>query len=437
MEKTSRRRRAGRGPDALLLQNYKRNVAGLVLYESLWGLGVPFVLFGTVVPAYLTVLGSSKALIGFVMSLWSVLIPLQLLGGHYFNGPRRLRTMVALYIGGVGVRLTYDILALFVPGLWTPAALVTGLVLALVGYVCLLIIGQAIYAGVLTDNIPRKRRGWVFGMRTLGLGLGGILTGAAAAWVLHRWPSPVNYRVSFLIGDSIWVASCFALLLVRDVAAPARRRVEKGFLGSLRDKLRHLVSNPNYRIFIFSHLLNALAAALASFLVPFAKERLAVPDGTLAALGVIFLASGAALGLAIGRIADRFGYRLVGVIQSTLLLAFFVIAIAARSFAAVCVAYGVFSLVSQTLSFVLVNMSVELCPDLAPADLAALGGSMVVPFVAVMSPLAGTIIDLTGSYQSVFFIGATVAMIALLGFGLLVREPRTGRLYQFRQGPLQ
>jgi hypothetical protein len=33
----------------------------------------------------------------------------------------------------------------------------------------------------------------------------------------------------------------------------------------------------------------------------------------------------------------------------------------------------------------------------------------------------------------VFFIGIAVALIAMLGFGLLVREPRTGRLYEVRQ----
>ena len=74
---------------------------------------------------------------------------------------------------------------------------------------------------------------------------------------------------------------------------------------------------------------------------------------------------------------------------------------------------------------------------MSPADLTALGTTLVLPLVAAVSPLSGTVIDLTGSYQSVFFIGATVAVIALLGFGLLVREPRTGRLYQFRQIPLR
>ena len=174
-----------------------------------------------------------------------------------------------------------------------------------------------------------------------------------------------------------------------------------------------------------------------TFIVPYAREKLGVPDGRLALLSLIFLGAGGAMGIVLGRVADRLGYRIVGFIQSALLLAFFLIAVSARGFAAVCVAYGLYTAVNQTLSFVLVNMSVELCPSIGPTDLAALGATLILPLVAIVSPLSGTVIDLTGSYQSVFFIGATVAVIALLGFGLLVREPRSGRLYQVRQIPLR
>jgi MFS family permease len=428
---------AVRVPEALLKRSFGRNVTGIFLFELIWGLGVPFGLFLSVVPAYLTVLGVSKSLLGFVMSLWTILTPLQLLSGHYFGGGRRVRTTVAFYLGAVGLRLLYDVLAVFVPGMWTPGSLIAMLVLALASYVALLVIGQAIYTGVLTDNIPKRKRGWIFGLRSLGLGVGGVLTGFAASWVLHHWASPVNYRISFLICDSLWFVSCFALFLVRDFVPPRARPRERGFLHSLWGKVRVLVANPNYRIFLFSHLLNAVGTALATFIVPYAKEHLGVPDSRLAFLGIIFLATGATLGLVIGRIADRFGYRVVGFIQSILLLAFFMIALSARSYVAVCVAYGLYSLVNQALSFVLVNMSVELCPSIGPTDLAALGATLVLPFLAIVSPLAGMVIDLTGSYQSVFFIGATVAVIAMLGFGLLVREPRSGRLYEIRQIPMR
>ena len=431
--KTPHRPAAARASEASPGKGLGGNVTGIVLFELVWGLGVPFGLFLSVVPAYLTALGTSKSLLGLVMSLWTILAPLQLLSGHYFGGRGRMRATRAFYLAAVGLRLGYDVLAVFIPGMWTPSSLIAMFVLAMASYVGLLVIAQAIYTGVLTDNIPKKKRGWLFGLRTLGMGVGGVATGFIASWVLHHWASPLNYRVSFLICDSLWFASCFALLLVRDHAPPHAHRKAGGFLLSLRGKVRVLLANPNYRIFLFSHLLNAVATALATFIVPYAKERLGVADSRLVFLGMIFLATGATLGLVIGRIADRFGYRVVGFIQSALLLAFFVIAVGARSYTAVLVAYGLYSLVNQTLSFVLVNMSVELCPSVGSTDLAALGATLVLPFLAIVSPLAGMVIDLTGSYQSVFFIGIAVALIAMLGFGLLVREPRTGRLYEVRQ----
>jgi hypothetical protein len=92
-----------------------------------------------------------------------------------------------------------------------------------------------------------------------------------------------------------------------------------------------------------------------------------------------------------------------------------------------------YSVVNISGSFTLVNMSVELCPSIDVTDLTALGGIFILPFVAIATPLAGTLIDATRNYQLVFSIGITLAVIAVLGFGLLVREPRTGRVYAFKQ----
>jgi cyanate permease len=81
-------------------------------------------------------------------------------------------------------------------------------------------------------------------------------------------------------------------------------------------------------------------------------------------------------------------------------------------------------------------MSVELCPSISAVDLTALGGTFLLPFVAISSPLTGMIIDRTGNYAAVFYIGATIAVVALFGFAFLVREPRTGKLLEFKQTAL-
>ena len=432
MDETSHKR-LPRDPEAALWKNLPRNVTGMLLFEFTWGFGLPFGLYVSMVPAYLTDLGTTKSLMGFVQSFWTILIPLQLLAGHFFSSRARVRTVISLYMIATGIRLLYDILAVFVPGLWTPTRLTGFFVLACAIYAGLLIMGQSIYMGVLTDNIPRRRRGWVFGLRTLFMGLGGILTGFGASWVLHHWASPLNFRVSFLICDALWTVSSLTLFLLRD--RPVKRAPPRpaGFLNALAGKVGTLVANPNYRIFLFFHMLNSVALTIATFIVPFAKEKLGIPDSRMAWLSVIYLASNAAFGFLMGKLADKAGYRSVGAAQSLLLIAVFLIAVSTRSFAAVCVAYGLYSVVNISGAFMLVNMSVELCPSLGVTDLTALGGTLLLPFVAIASPLAGMVIDRTGSYPAVFLMGATIASIALFGFAFLVREPRTGRLYVLKQ----
>ena len=420
-------------PEAALRRNLPRNITGMLLFELTWGLGLPFGLYASMVPAYLNAMGTSKSLMGFVQSFWTILIPLQLIGSHYLRRTGRVRTVITLYMCATGARLLYDVLAVFVPGAWTKASFTGFFILACASYVGLLVIGQSIYMGVLTDNIPRQRRGWIFGLRTLFMGLGGILTGLGASWILRHWASPMNFRISFMVCDAVWTLSSLCLFLIRDRPARASRARSDGFLRSLAGKLRVLLANPNYRVFLFFHMLNSVALTVATFIVPYAQERLGVPDELMAWLSVIFLASSAAFGALMGRLADKAGYRSVGAVQSLLLVVFFMIAVASRSFTAVCIGYALFSIVNVTSAFMLVNMSVELCPSIGGTDLTALGGTLLLPFIAVSSPLAGRIIDLTGSYPAVFYVGATISAIALFGFAFLVREPRTGKLYEFKQ----
>lgn len=422
-------------PDPLILKDLKRNVFSVVLFEFTWGLGLSFALFGSMVPAYLTALGSSKSYMGLMMALWTIVTPAQLVAGHFFSGRRRVRHLMTFYFLGVGSRLAYDAAACLFPSLWTPASSLVSFGLGCAGFVLFVTMGAPLYLGVMTDNVPRDARGRLYGLRTLGLGLGGLMTGAAAAWVLHRWPSPVNYRVSFLVGDCLFFLSCFSMLPFRDHRPPQPREPARGFFHSLRDKAGVLLANPNYRVFLFFHMLNASAAAATSFIVPYSKENLGAGDSQIAWLSLIFLGVNMVAGSLLGRLADRMGYRAVSVMQAAFLMAFYLIAVNARSFAAVCVAYGFSSVAGQVMLTVLCNMSVELCPGVSATDLSALGSTFLLPFVAAAPSLAGTVIDLTKSYLSVFLIGFTLALVALLGVLFLVREPRSGRLYAIREIP--
>lgn len=422
---------------ALIARVFRRNLVFMVLFEFTWGIGCPFALYLTIVPAYLTALGAAKSLIGVAMALWTILAPMQLLGGHYFSGRRRVRIAMLFFIASVAVRFAHDLAVVLAPGIWTPRAAIAAFIASCTWWVAVMVVGQSIYVGVITDNVPQRQRGMLHGLRAAGLGLGALASSVVASRLLGSLPSPANYRTALLIGDGIFLLSCLTMLGIRDAGRRPPGLREAGFVRALALKARALAAEPNYRVFLFFHLLNAMANSLGAFIVPFAKERLGVDDARIGLLSVVLLGVNAVFASGIGRLADRFGYRMVGAAQSLLLVAGFLTAAAARGFAAVCVAYGLQSLVSFSLVFVLVNMSVELLPALGASDLAALGSTILLPFLAVVSPLAGLLVDLTQSYLSVFLLGAVVALVAGGGFVALVREPRTGRLYAVTQTPMR
>ena len=101
---------------ALVARVFRRNLVGISLFEFTWGLGCPFGLYVTIVPAYLTALGAAKSLIGFAMALWTILAPMQLLGGHFFSGRRRLRTAVIVFLASIAVRFLHDLAVVLAPG---------------------------------------------------------------------------------------------------------------------------------------------------------------------------------------------------------------------------------------------------------------------------------------------------------------------------------
>jgi MFS family permease len=414
---------------ALIARVFRRNLVFMTLFEFAWGLGNPFAMYMIIVPAYLTALGAAKLLIGVAMALWTVLAPMQLLGGHYFSGRRRVRIAMVVFLASVAVRFLHDLAVVFAPGIWTPPAAIAVFLACCTWYVGVIVIAQGIYVGVLTDNVPQRQRGMLHGLRSAGLGLGAVATAAAAARVLGSLPSPANYRMALLIGDGTYLVSCLMLLFIRDAGWRPSGFREPAFARALAAKARTLAGDPNYRVFLFFHLLNAMANSLGAFVVPFAKERLDVDDARIGLLTIVLLGVNAVFASGIGRLADRFGYRMVGAAQSLLLAASFLVAAVARSYLAVCVAYGLQALVSFSLVFVLVNMSVELFPAMRATDLAALGNTIMLPFLALVSPLAGLVVDLSQSYLAVFLLGASIALVAGGGFLALVREPRTGRLY--------
>jgi hypothetical protein len=138
--------------------------------------------------------------------------------------------------------------------------------------------------------------------------------------------------------------------------------------------------------------------------------------------------------IVLGKLADRTGYRLIGILQGIILtLGFTVMTVEAVSSVtgawAFYLGFACYASVTAVGYMVMDQLAVELMPTLNTGLLVSLGKLILTPVMILIIPLSGLVIDLTKSYALVFSLGATLALISAVGFAVLVKEPRSRKMY--------
>ena len=216
-----------------------------------------------------------------------------------------------LYMIATGIRFLYDVFAVFVPGMWTPTGLVA--------------FSSWRTPAMWGCSSSANRSTWAFSRTTSPVSVADGFSGCERCADGGRWDS---HGLRGLVGSPslgepaelprelsrlrhILDASSLSLLQIRD--RPTRRAPSRAasFFTSLGHKVKILLANPNYRIFLFFHILNTVGLNVATFIIPYAQERLGVTDDQVAWLSVIYLAASAAFGTLVGKLADKTGYRSV------------------------------------------------------------------------------------------------------------------------------
>jgi hypothetical protein len=419
---------AARIPEEQVKRAFARNAAVATLFETTWGLGMPFCLMYAVTPLYLLHLGTSKLLVQTVLVSVQLLTFLQLWSGRVCSGPRRLFKNALLYAAFALLWGTYGAVALLfweaLPvGLWIALFVVT----ALCNGVMIHLAGP-VYGEVIIENIPKMRRGMVNTLRRIGLGSTGILGVLLTRRVMSHWDEPVNYHVRFMIGAGLLTVSCLTYLLMRDAAA--RGRSPQADRIPALQSLRALFGNLNFRAFLVFHMLVIAASSLMPLLLGYGRDVLELKVAEreffimASSIGMI------AVGLSVPILADHFGFRTTAVINAALLLVAFAIpVIAGRSKGAAYVAYGLYGGSLGLSLMVLGNLGSELVPEVRPATIIAVGGTLAMPLSFCLAPVGGWLVDTyrQAGYLCVFVVGATLSFCAIVGFVLIVREPRTGQ----------
>jgi len=308
--------------EAALPEHYRRNFWSFALDFGFFGLGMAFVSINTVMPSFLTILGTSSAFIGLISSLQSAswLLP-QLLAARYLaDKPRKKPYIIWPAAAGRSLLLVLAVL------IWTTGASPTWLIMlavlvVVVGFWVADGLGSVAWFEAMSNVIPPRRRGRLVGTGQVMSGSLGFLAGFAVEWLLSdRGPAfPNNYALLFLIGFVMLAFSLFSISFLVE-----ENRSTAGKMPSWREYLPQLWNvfkqDPVFRRLILTRQLSGLSSLSIPFYMPYALERLGLPSqvaGRYTSIGVLGSILAA---LTFGWLNEHYGSKRVILISLTLAL---------------------------------------------------------------------------------------------------------------------
>ncbi len=420
-------------------KDFRYNIFPIVMFEFLWGTGLPFTLSGVLIPSYLNFLAAPKFVIGIVASLAILLTPIQLIGSRYLRGVNRKKKVWVSYLISCFGYIVYGIIGLVIPIEHRIFHMIS-FTIAIILFFGFIFLAQPVYYNILIDNSPLKKRGRLLGYRTAGMAIGGILMAYPAKCFYESVNPPHSYHIAMIISGICFIFSTISVLFIRDHIDPIRlteysNPENKPLWLEIYIILRRLWKTPNYRIFIFFIVTISSSASLAPFLVTYTQDVFGASNDIARIFNLCFLAGLLFGGFLIGLIGDKWGYKLSLSILALLLVLGFGIAICTNNINGVFIAYMLYC-ITLTISTVICNMSVELLPRANPAHLVAAAQMFILPAAIIVPATCGRIIDIykaTGladvGYVIVFTVAIVLAIVGAVGTAILVQEPRTGKIY--------
>ena len=416
----------------LVERDYRRNLSLFLLVEVAWGIGMGFGVLDVTVPAYLSSLNAPKTLIGIIQSAGMTFVFLQLFSSFYLGGRNRKRNSARLFIIGSACLALAGIICLVwkKPAPYWLSVYLFSLFILL--FVIILSSASPLYLEILTDNIPRGKRGNYFGIAWVILGGLGLLFSYVAVFLTKLFGSPANYYLRFLAAGILYASSCLVVLKINDHLNPVHSQEiqQPEFLSETKALLTKVLQNPNYRIFIFFYTFISIALAIGiSFIIPYGRDYLSANEQQISVFFKVWFLTALFGCIPLGKLGDRSGYRAVGILMSGLLLLGYIAILTTKNIKSLPIAYIPFCLATQASVMLLNNLGVEFCEDIKPSSLFSVGSLIPIPFVFGIIILCGQIIDIAKNYLAVFLIGAAFSAVGLAGFWILLREPRKGLLF--------
>lgn len=401
------------------------NCAVLGLDLSFFTLALSLASFSTILPAYLSHLTTSNAVIGMLpgLALTGYWMPGVLVAGYTERLKRKKPFIMCWTVGErvplLALALIAGFLSLPHPGasLWLALALVTALTW------CGGLLMPA-WVDLVGNSIPVDVRGRFFGYANALGGALGVAGAVGAQRLLDAWGYPRGYALCFGAAFAATVASYVMLGLCRERSPAAPLCAGAAGERDVPRLLSILRRDRHFRRFLLSHVLTVLSCAAPAFYMVYAIHRFKASDQDAGLFTAVFTGSGTVAFAALGLLGDRRGHKLSVLLGQLCVVVSVAAVLAARDLWWLWPAFALAG-AAQAASFVSrLSLIMEFAPEGRRPSYVSLAGLAIAVPLLFGPVLAGWLADRAG-YQAAF---AICGFVGLAGAALLasVRDPRHG-----------
>jgi MFS family permease len=408
-------------------QNLKHNITVSLLDGSLFGVGLGFASFGTILPLFVASMTTSALLIGVVPAIHAVGWQLpQLFTASYVSRLRRYkRSVVMTTIHERIPFLGFAIVALLLPTIGTRAGLViTFMLLTWQG------LGGGFTANswvsMISKIIPPETRGTFFGLQA---GLANLFisgSAVAAGYLLSALDSPLNFAACFLSACVFFTLSWIALAQTRE-PVDTDKIIPEVKTNFWEDSKKILRKDINFNWFLAARFLSQFATMGFSFYIIYALRRFNMDTVTAGFLTATLTISMTIANIGMGRIGDRIGHRAMLILGAFAALLSAVLAWNATSllwFYPIFILAGLANVSIWTIGMV---MTVDFGLEAERPLYIGLSQTLTAPATILAPLLGGWIVDAAG-FIPTFSISIVISILMIGILVFLVKDPRTHKL---------
>lgn len=403
-------------------KNLRLNYIVNTLDGAMFGFGISFASFTTVIPLFVSTMTDSAVLIGLISAVhvmgWQ--IP-QLLMAQSVSRLARYKPMVLWmtihervpFLGLALVALFYNQLGPL------PAVILTFLILAWQG------LGAGFTANpwqnMIGKVIPPKYLATFFGVQSSAASLLGSLSAVLAGLLLERQPFPGNYALCFFI--------CFATLMLAYIPLsftreePRLTAITREDQPRLGDAVREILGRDrNFVWFLVARTVVQFGTMAFAFYTVYAARRLEAGEYAVGILTSVLMISQTIANPLLGWIADRWSRKGVlevgaGAIFLSALIARFAVSIEWMYLAMALAGMANTAFWTVSMAYVL-----QFGDEHNRPTYVGLANTLISPATMIAPLLGGWLADASG-YESTFILAAAAGITAVLVFHLFVRDP--------------